>query len=317
MGVRFFVAASVWILAVALSSGQQSQRVYVVSHGWHTGIVVPLDAVDRAICPALNAFEGWEYVEIGWGDEGFYRGGDSISLGAALKTVATPTPTVLHVVGARAPVEDLFTHSALVSIDVGANEFQDLVAFVGGTFEVDVDGMPIDLGEGIYGHSRFFRARGSYYFPKTCNVWTVEALGAAGLGVFPAAGIRAENVMNQAARHGVTIRAHERRSRIAVLLAVIVAAGAAVGLRKKRRFVWIAWGTLLLGAGALAGVTMASVNRVAIPGWLPAAAAWGCWAAIGFVAAAHWIRLAEGFLWRHLVPALVAGMAVIVGLSPL
>ena len=28
MGVRFFVAASVWILAVALSSGQQSQRVY-------------------------------------------------------------------------------------------------------------------------------------------------------------------------------------------------------------------------------------------------------------------------------------------------
>ena len=32
----------------------------------------------------MSHFNEWEFVEIGWGDEGFYRGGDSISLSESL-----------------------------------------------------------------------------------------------------------------------------------------------------------------------------------------------------------------------------------------
>ena len=44
-----------------------------------------------------------------------------------------------------------------------------------GGCDVVVTGTPIDLGEGIYGHSRFFRAHVTYYFPNAAVKQTFDA----------------------------------------------------------------------------------------------------------------------------------------------
>ena len=61
---------------------------------------------------------------------------------------------------------------------------------------------PENLGEGLYGRSRFYRANGSYYFPKTCNVWTAQALKTAGLPTRPATSMTAESVLRQSLKIG-------------------------------------------------------------------------------------------------------------------
>jgi uncharacterized protein (TIGR02117 family) len=251
-----FVLSSAALATETPSVGEGSIRIYVVGHGWHTGLVVPNGTVLLKECPALGRFGGWEFVEIGWGDEGFYRGGTSISLDVALKAVATPTPTVLHTAGVGAPDEAFFPKSEMVAIDIFARQFADLVRFIGATFKWE-NGAPIVLGKGIYSDSHFFRAHGTYYFPNTCNVWTLKAIKTAGLPVFSPAGIRAENVIAQTAKHGETIRRNSGRSRISVLIAAAVAIAVVARFRKNRGLVWWAWGALILAISGLAAVTSA------------------------------------------------------------
>jgi uncharacterized protein (TIGR02117 family) len=295
---------------------EESVRIYIVGHGWHTGLVVPNGNALLAECPALVRFAGWEFVEIGWGDEGFYRGGTSISLDVALKAVATPTPTVLHIVGVATPVETFFSGSEVIAIDLSTEQFVDLVRFVGTAFKME-NGAPIDLGNGIYGDSQFFRAHGSYYFPNTCNVWTLKATKAAGLPVFPLAGIRTENVIAQVAKHGETLRRHPGRSRFSVLIAAAVAIVVVALLRRKRKLTWCAWGALILAVSSLAAVTMAEVNEVSISAFLPSTAAWVCWAVVAAIAGAHVVALRRKFRWRHAIGASIATLVILVGLSPL
>jgi uncharacterized protein (TIGR02117 family) len=317
-GLRLVISGILLWLMISGVSAQENNRVriYVVGHGWHTGLVIPLAEVDMEDCPGLRHFDGWEYVEIGWGDEGFYRGVESISPGVAFAAVATPTPTVLHVVGVNSPVEATFPTSELISLDLEKDRFTEMMAFVGATFRSE-NGAPLDLGEGIYGFSRFFRAEGSYYFPNTCNVWTLKAIKAAGVPVTPALGIRTENVMDQSAKFGTTIRRHPGRSRMSVLLGAVIAGLLTWRLRNAKRLVPWAWGSLGVAAGSIAAVTMMSVNGVALPEWLSRTAAFACWAAVALLLFAHSNALRKGFRRRHLPPAILALFLILIGMSPL
>lgn len=314
-----FSGVFLWLMISSVSAQEKhTVRIYVVGHGWHTGLVIPLSDVAVEKCPGLRRFEGWEYVEIGWGDEGFYRGAESISLGVAFAAAVTPTPTVLHIVGVNSPVEETYPTSEVIYFDVERERFVEMMAFVGATFRSE-GGAPVDLGEGIYGFSRFFRAEGSYYFPNTCNVWTLKALKAAGIPVTPVLGIRTENVMDQSEKYGTTIRRSPGRSRVSVFLGVGIAGLLVWRLRQAQWLVPCAWGSLLVAVGFIAVLTMMSVNGVAQAGWLSRTAAFACWAAVAFVLCAHshalWLR--KGSRWRHLPQAILALVLVLLGLSPL
>jgi len=318
MGIRFaIVSVLLWgALLSGLRAEEPKVRIYIVGHGWHTGLVIPFADVDLEMCPGLRYFEGWDFVEIGWGDEGFYRGADSISLDVALAAVFTPTPTVLHIVGVNAPVHETFSMSEVIHLDLERENFMEMLQFIAATFRMK-SGTPEDLGEGIYGFSRFFRAEGSYYFPNTCNVWTLKALKAAGFPVIPAAGIRTENVLDQAAKYGTTIRRYSGRSRLLVLGAFVLALIVGWKARKTRRLVLWAWSSLILAVVAISAVTMMAVNQIQQPDWLPVLASFLCWAAVAFVSFAHFNALRNRIRWRHLVPAVLALLVVLIGLSPL
>ncbi|HSG73424.1 MAG TPA: DUF2459 domain-containing protein, partial [Planctomycetaceae bacterium] len=51
------------------------KTVYVVGHGWHTGIVLPVGEISPEIWPEVSEYRkhDLDFVEFGWGDEGFYR----------------------------------------------------------------------------------------------------------------------------------------------------------------------------------------------------------------------------------------------------
>ncbi len=71
--------------------------VYVVSHGWHTGIVIPADSLGRELSFLKDVFGKTAYYEIGWGEADFYQS-EGVTVGLALKAMFWINSTVVHVV---------------------------------------------------------------------------------------------------------------------------------------------------------------------------------------------------------------------------
>jgi uncharacterized protein (TIGR02117 family) len=180
--------------------------IHIVGHGWHTGLVLPTRHISPKLLPEIDDFGATDFVEIGWGDEGFYRA-DRMSLPLILGAGFWPTKSVLHIAGFDGPVEEVFVASDIIEIEVTPKQFDRMCQFVGDTFSRAENGEALSLGEGAYGNnSVFYRAKGKYYFPKTCNVWTAKALDEAGLPVMPAFAATAENVLFQSRRIGRVVR---------------------------------------------------------------------------------------------------------------
>ena len=185
--------------------GQPSESVYVVNHGWHTGIVIPTDRLPVSAKPEWDAVDRSKYLEIGWGEDGFYRA-NKVTSGIALRALFWRNPTVLHVVAVDEELKTAFPYSGIVRITVSPEGFHRLCDYLAAAYAVDDNGKQIDLGKGIYGTSRFYRATGHYYFPNTCNKWTARALRTTGAPITPFYAIRAQNVFRQAGHCGRVIQ---------------------------------------------------------------------------------------------------------------
>jgi uncharacterized protein (TIGR02117 family) len=178
------------------AAGAPSVRIMVVHNGYHAGIVLPRATIARlagergyrALIAVTTRFAAFEWLEIGWGDEAFYRHvptpGD-LTLGLALRALFRPdNPSVLHVVGVSDPRAQ-FVGSPMAELDLSAEGFGRLVAKVDATFARGADGQPQDLGPGLYGPSLFYRAVGHFHIGHVCTQWVADALDAAGVPTAP------------------------------------------------------------------------------------------------------------------------------------
>jgi uncharacterized protein (TIGR02117 family) len=208
-GADFAQSSSVHLASFASSREQPDSNlktIHVVGHGWHTGLVLSTKDVSPDVLPEIRDFRGTDFVEIGWGDEGFYRA-TSISIPLVLKAGFWPTRSVMHLGGFAGPVEEVFVASDIVELQVTGEQFDDLCRFVAKTFARSDTGKAEFLSQGRYGgNSAFYRARGMYYFPKTCNVWTAKAIAETGLSINAATAATADNVIKQSKKVGRVIQ---------------------------------------------------------------------------------------------------------------
>jgi len=170
--------------------------VYVVSHGWHAGVVVRAADVPKNAWPMLDDFPAAEYFEVGWGDREFYPAPDP-GPWLAIKAALWSSPGVLHIVGFHGGVRSNFPASDIAAVDVSADGLVHLIRHIGASFELDNQGRAVLIGGGLYGDSRFYASRESFHLLRTCNVWTADALAAAGLPVRPAAAITVGSLFRQ------------------------------------------------------------------------------------------------------------------------
>jgi uncharacterized protein (TIGR02117 family) len=172
---------------------------YVVSHGWHTSIV--LNCGDLAeVLPSLeeDVCDG-EYVEIGWGDERFYQA-QTVTPGLTLRAILWPTPSVLHVVMFRDMPQRYFSQSEVVELSVAQAGYRDLLAFVARSFTRTSDNALIRLGPGLYGDSWFYHAEGVFSAFNTCNTWVAKAIEKTGYPISSSMILTAQGVLSQLRR---------------------------------------------------------------------------------------------------------------------
>ncbi len=183
------------------AEGEAVRLVYVIDHGWHTGIVVRHADLPAGLWPTHRDFAGSEHIEVGWGDRDFYLA-PAGTLALALRAAFRSTAVVLHVVAFDGPPDRRFAGREVVTLRVSERGFRRLADFVGAAWARDESGEPISLGPGLYPLSRFYLATGRYSLQTTCNTWTAKALRAAGLLINPASVVTAGQVLNEARRAG-------------------------------------------------------------------------------------------------------------------
>lgn len=207
-----FATCAVQIREASASSENKSRKtIYLVSHGWHAGIVLRHADIHSNIWPKLGNFSNMEYLEVGWGDLDYYQTPDP-HLGFALKAVLLPTASVLHIVGFNGHVPVYFPYSEIVRIELSSAGFERLSRTIASSFALDKSGNVKSSSPGRYGNSRFYLSRETYHLFNTCNVWTARALRAAGLPITPATATSVGNLMSQARRHGVVVQSESKLS---------------------------------------------------------------------------------------------------------
>ena len=178
------------------------RTIYVVSHGWHTGLVIRRSDIPAGLWPESADFPQAEYLEVGWGDRDFYMARD-FDLLLATKAARGSTSSVLHVVGISGALAEYFPSSEIVELRVSTQSLRPLVQLIDDSHAREGGGSVASIGPGLYGDSRFYPSRERFHLFNTCNVWTSRALRAAG---FPVHAVTASGVVREAAQAGRCVR---------------------------------------------------------------------------------------------------------------
>jgi uncharacterized protein (TIGR02117 family) len=171
--------------------------VVIVDHGYHAGLILPiaqLTEIARAdgltrLSAALAVFDQFDHVEIGWGEENFYRyvpQASITSLHHVVRALLNPANrSVLHVVGLSGDPARAFRGSDSLTLAIDAKGLQRIAAALDAEFRLLPTGDVAPLGPGLYGPSAFYGAVSRYHLLNTCNHWAGRMLSLAGLPYSP------------------------------------------------------------------------------------------------------------------------------------
>jgi uncharacterized protein (TIGR02117 family) len=200
------------------AAGAPSIQILISHNGYHSGVLVPREAVAAlagrsgygALIAVTTRFAAYRWIEIGRGEEAFYRevptpGAAVLHPGVALRALFRPSnAAVLHVVGAYDP-RLAFPDAHLAALDLSEPGFARLVARLDASFARDDSGLPQDLGPGLYGPSRFYRAVGTFNAVHVCTRWVADLLDAAGVPTAPVLAVMPQGLfLDLAVRSGLT-----------------------------------------------------------------------------------------------------------------
>ena len=157
-----------------------AHRIWVVSNGWHSGIVLIRADVSENIIPEIADFPQARFFEFGWGDAEFYparEAGAWLALRAAF-----PGPAVMHVAGLPDHPARIWPNVTILPFAVDADSLRGLLDFLRHSFDRAGAGRAVVTARGIYPFSLFYPATGRFHVFNNCNTWTAQALTAMGLG---------------------------------------------------------------------------------------------------------------------------------------
>ena len=150
-------------------------KLYVVSHGWHTGIVVRISDIPSALIPEIAYFSNSAFLEFGWGDASYYQK-ESPSVITAIEAAFASKNSVLHVAGLSREPQYAFYGSEIIEITLSEPELNNILSFISATFSRPNQEKASSIGRGWYGEAHFFHAKGDFSLKYNCNSWTAEAL---------------------------------------------------------------------------------------------------------------------------------------------
>jgi uncharacterized protein (TIGR02117 family) len=163
---------------------REGRAVFVLGHGYHTGLAIHARDLPQAAWPAQRDFSDADVFELGWGEREYYPR-EHPGVWLALRALFTPTASTLKVTAVTGPLSRRFPQSEILELHVSDAGFARMVEFVRQSHEFDTAGRAIVLSTHAEERIRFYASPGTFHLFENCNVWVARALQAAGLPVDP------------------------------------------------------------------------------------------------------------------------------------
>ncbi len=185
---------------------KSTYRVYIISKGIHTGLIIPVNDVVLERISSAGSFTQSEYIDFGWGEEYYYQhSGAGICMG--IRAVLLPNSSVVRVEGFSGILDELVRWSDYtVMFNVTKDEFTRLCTYIDKSFMRDTKGKLIETSRISGGEIIFFKSVHIYWGGRTCNTWAAQALEASGLDVSPFFVITAGGLFDAVKGRGVVLK---------------------------------------------------------------------------------------------------------------
>jgi len=119
--------------------GERVKPIYVINHGWHTGIAVRRADIPKGVWPEHRDLPASEFVEVGWGDRDFYVAPEG-TLWLAVRAAVWSRSSVLHLVWFDGPVAQFFRQGEIVEVFVSDRGFHQLAVLIEDAYVKDGSG---------------------------------------------------------------------------------------------------------------------------------------------------------------------------------
>jgi len=174
-----------------------ADAVYVVGHGWHVEIGIPVEKLDGNMSFLRSIFPGARVIMFGYGKKTFMIAPpDAISdylLGPF------PGAALIQVVGLSVMPTEAYLPENTGTLFLPENGSQALSAYIWKDLVKDATGKPMMVAQSTHPVGLFFAAQSEYNLSHTCNTWVADILHDAGYSVSGNHVIFSNQVMNRVA----------------------------------------------------------------------------------------------------------------------
>ena len=185
----------IFLSVISFLSAEYDKDIFVVNYGEHAGIILKVEDVNSSLWKIEPFFEEFKYIEVGWGDEDFYKNPDP-SIWITLKAGLIPTSSILHIRALSQYELDSFHENKIAKLSISEKGFDKLSSYIQNSFAKENDKF-IRVSKGLHKNSIFYLSSQKYHILNTCNVWTAEALHSAELDITPFISITTDNLFSQ------------------------------------------------------------------------------------------------------------------------
>jgi len=184
--------------AAPVSGQEPDVRVWLLADELHTGMVFPYDwLVENGFRPPAG-FGSPKWVTMSWGNRVAYVQKEWLTVGQAMRALFTPSPSTMEMIPFDYDVAEVCHYQRIWTKLVPRERGPAVAAFLNGCLEHDAAGLPKVIGKSSWGQGVLLVSPHSYYLPRICNVWTLQAMEACGSKVQPWTGLTADGVARQA-----------------------------------------------------------------------------------------------------------------------
>ena len=172
--------------------------VWLISDELHTGMVFPYDwLIESGFVPPKN-FGHPRFVTLSWGNRTAYVNKGLRTPGEVFTALFTNSPAVMELIPVYYEVVDQCPHQRIWRKLVPREKGKELALYLNWCSVRDGQGRPVVCGTSSWGGGVLLESRHTYYFPRICNIWTVQAMETFGPPMNAWGGIFADGVIRQA-----------------------------------------------------------------------------------------------------------------------
>ncbi len=113
-----------------------------------------------------------------------------------IRALFWPTDSVLHVAALQTDPIEYFNNNKVVKLKLSKTGFIKLVEYIDNSFTLNEQREVVKLGNGLYGTSRFYRAKDTFHLFNNCNTWSAKAIQSSGYPINSCCVFTSDNIMN-------------------------------------------------------------------------------------------------------------------------